>query len=350
MKNEYNDQELFDKEFHLFYKEWIWSQKVSSEIKEGIYSLVVLPYGQEVILTKSEGVIKAFLNICPHRKSAILLKDSEKLACCFHGWEYDSNGTCTKTPGVSNLKIDKIHLQGIKVENYADFIFLSFQKNPPVFTYWIERYIKDLPYKPLYFAGVIEADIDTNWKLSMENECDGLHVNIAHKELSKAISCLETDLNSTTKITPVKGWIAESSKLNPGVNAVTSDHKRIDGVDKPSIWIEYKIFPHMAPAYMDDYTMINLYHPISPNKTKGFIYFYVYNESHIEKAKTAIELWERTLLEDKVVMEANLRGNLSVFYTKGKILPKNDIAILGAFEKEYKTRMREIESGLPRKD
>lgn len=346
MKNEYNDQDVFEKEFQLFYNEWIWSERVVSEIKEGIYTLVVLPYGQEIILTQSEGAIKAFLNVCPHRKSALLFKDSEKISCPFHGWEFNEKGQCTATPGITNIKIDKIHLQDIKVEIYADFIYVSFQKNPPTFKDWIERYITNLPYRKLHFAGVIELEINSNWKLSMENECDSLHVGTSHPELSKTLSFLETDLNSETKISEIKGWIAESSNLKDGVKAVTSDHKRVDGENSPSIWMEYKVFPHMAPAYMSDYTMINLYHPISTNKTKGFIYFYVYDESHIEKAKTAIELWQRTLLEDKAIMESNHRGNQSVFYTKGKILPKSDVAIIGAFEKEYAIKMKQINEGV----
>jgi len=344
MKNEYNDPDILEREFHLFYKDWIWSERVASEISEGKYTLCKLPFGQEVILTKTNGVIKAYLNVCPHRKSAIILEDSDKLACCFHGWEFDSMGICTKTPGIDSLKIEKIHLQNIKVDSFCDFIFLNFQRNPVPFSTWIEYFIKDLPYRPLFFAGVIELDIDANWKLAMENEYDGLHVNIVHKELKKTISYLETDLGSKNKITQASGWLAESSKLEKGVNAVTSDHKRIDGIDKPSTWIEYKIFPHMAPAYMDDYTMINLYHPISPTKTKGFIYFYVYSENLIEKAKTAIDLWSSTLIEDKIVMQANHKGNLSSFYTKGKILSKDEVLILGVYEKEYKRRMKEVEN------
>jgi len=101
----------------------------------------------------------------------------------------------------------------------------------------------------------------------------------------------------------------------------------------------------MAPAYMDDYTMVNLYHPVSPDKTRGLIYFYVYSEDLIEKAKTAIELWSSTLLEDKLVMEANHKGNQSSFYTKGKILSKDEVLILGVYEKEYKRRMKELSNG-----
>lgn len=349
MKNEYNDPDVLEQEFHLFYNDWIWSEKVNSQIKEGIYTLCKLPFGQEVIMTRANGVIKAFLNVCPHRKSAIILEDCDKLACSFHGWEYDSLGNCTKTPGIDSLKIDRIHLQSVKVENYCDYIFLNFHRTPVPFTTWIERYVSGLPYRPLYFAGYIEKNIDANWKLAMENECDGLHVNIVHKKLKDTISFLECE-SSNNKITPIKGLIAESSKLCEGVNAVTSDHKRVDGINEPSVWGEYKIFPHMAPGWMDDYSIISLYSPISPEKSIMKIYFYVYDEKFIEAAKTAIELWEFTSLEDKEVMEANHRGNMNTFYTKGKILSKSEIGVLGVWEKEYKMKMKEVSNGNQRKN
>jgi phenylpropionate dioxygenase-like ring-hydroxylating dioxygenase large terminal subunit len=349
MKNEYNDPSLFEQEFHLFYNDWIWSEKVNSQIKEGLFTLCKLPFGQEVIMTRSNGVIKAYLNVCPHRKSALILEDTDKLACSFHGWEYDSLGSCTKTPGIDSLKIDRIHLQHVKVENYCDYIFLNFHRNPVPFPTWIERYVTGLPYRPLYFAGIIQVDIDVNWKLAMENEMDGLHVDIVHKELKKIFSCLGTDYYES-KITPIKGLVAESQKLYEGVNAVTSDHKRIDGIEKQSVWGEYKIFPHMAPAWMDDYSMVNLYSPISPEKTTGKIFFYVYDEKLIDSAKTAIDLWDSTMQEDIITMEANQRGNMSAFYTKGKILSRDEIGILGVWEKEYKLKMKEVSNGNQRKN
>lgn len=78
-------------------KEWIVAC-FSQEVTENPKQVIIL--GERIVLFRNEDGIHAFKDLCIHRGAALSLGcvRNGNLVCPYHGWEYDSAGSCTKIP------------------------------------------------------------------------------------------------------------------------------------------------------------------------------------------------------------------------------------------------------------
>lgn len=71
----------------------------SDEIVEGkVYARRLL--GEDLVLWRSNGQVLAWKDLCIHRGARLSMGwiTGERLACPFHGWEYDAGGQCQRFP------------------------------------------------------------------------------------------------------------------------------------------------------------------------------------------------------------------------------------------------------------
>ncbi|MBX9567663.1 MAG: aromatic ring-hydroxylating dioxygenase subunit alpha [Candidatus Obscuribacterales bacterium] len=90
----------------------------SSELKKG-KMLPKTMLGEPILLGRdSNGKAFAMRDICPHQ--AVPLSkgcfDGKEVMCCFHGWKFDTSGTCTSIPSLT--KEQDFPLCKIKTPNY----------------------------------------------------------------------------------------------------------------------------------------------------------------------------------------------------------------------------------------
>lgn len=101
-----------------FLKDMWYFAVASSQLKEGkMLSKTML--GEPVLLGRdSNGKAFAMRDICPHQ--AVPLSkgcfDGKEVMCCFHGWKFDTSGTCTSIPSLT--KDQDFPLCKIKTPNY----------------------------------------------------------------------------------------------------------------------------------------------------------------------------------------------------------------------------------------
>jgi phenylpropionate dioxygenase-like ring-hydroxylating dioxygenase large terminal subunit len=64
--------------------------------------LAVTLLDQPLVLWRARGQVVAFYDLCVHRGTPLSLGwiDSEELVCCYHGWTYAADGTCTRIPSL----------------------------------------------------------------------------------------------------------------------------------------------------------------------------------------------------------------------------------------------------------
>ena len=85
-----------------------------NEIKEGEIKLVVVK-GVEVCLTKINGEISAFKNICPHQDMPLAdgILEGEELTCLYHGAKFNvKTGKVLSMPAVDDLQMLKVKVEG----------------------------------------------------------------------------------------------------------------------------------------------------------------------------------------------------------------------------------------------
>ncbi len=116
---------------------WIVVCKIDDVKEEPIQKIIM---GERIVLFRNEEGIHAFKDLCIHRGAALSLgcvKDGN-LVCPYHGWEYDSSGSCTKIPQLPQGRAIPRKAKAINYlckEQYG-FVWINFNNNEPeIFAY-----------------------------------------------------------------------------------------------------------------------------------------------------------------------------------------------------------------------
>jgi len=152
----------------------------------------------------SNGEINVFQNTCRHR-GLILVEEPTNITgmirCPYHNWCYSLNGDLRATPMVGGTGIhtheainhDELGLFKIRSAVWQDIVFVNISNNAQEFrdsaSKTIERW-KEFE-KPLHHGGdnsSFTLNLNTNWKLAVENYCESYHLPWIHPELNTTSS------------------------------------------------------------------------------------------------------------------------------------------------------------------
>ena len=84
---------------------------------------------QELVLWRSEAGLHAWRDQCPHRGTRLSLgslSDDDKLACAYHGWEFDSQGICVRVPAHPDQPpSSKARVSSYQVQERYELVWVS---------------------------------------------------------------------------------------------------------------------------------------------------------------------------------------------------------------------------------
>jgi 5,5'-dehydrodivanillate O-demethylase oxygenase subunit len=154
---------------------------VSADLKSKPTFVRVL--GEDLVLFRDgRGEVGLLGALCPHRRANLCLGStmSKGLMCRYHGWTFDTDGTCLRTPSEppeSTFK-DEIRQLSYPVQELGGLIFAYLGPEPapllPRFDFLAsegERHVK--------ITGVAKC----NWLQCVENGIDPLHVSFLHADV-----------------------------------------------------------------------------------------------------------------------------------------------------------------------
>ncbi len=121
-----------------------------------------------VVLRGSDGMLRAFHNVCRHQNMPVVDKPAGKcdqLRCRFHGWVYDLSGALTLAPpAVAPPDTTGIKLQSAGIIEESGMVFVRLDNvsdKPP-----------SLGLGEARFAAAATTDIGCNWKTFIEHLLD----------------------------------------------------------------------------------------------------------------------------------------------------------------------------------
>ena len=143
-----------------------------------------------IIVRGKDKVVRAFINSCSHRGSAILEGEgtcAHTMKCPYHAWAFDFEGALVGTP----LIVEEEHFQKsehglvqIRLEIWCGLMWINFDASAQALT----DYLGDLtqrvaPWKTDEMVCVArrEFPVKANWKFYAENWSDGYHVPFVHQ-------------------------------------------------------------------------------------------------------------------------------------------------------------------------
>ncbi|HEY2871329.1 MAG TPA: aromatic ring-hydroxylating dioxygenase subunit alpha [Reyranella sp.] len=95
--DEYFDKARYDKEVELLFRRYPVVVAFSGQLRKPGHFVTHNDSGQPILVTRgTDGVLRAFLNVCRHRSAAVETKacgeGKRAFVCPYHGWAYDLTG------------------------------------------------------------------------------------------------------------------------------------------------------------------------------------------------------------------------------------------------------------------
>jgi choline monooxygenase len=348
-----NDEYFKIERERVFFDNWI-VVGVSSSVPEvgdaKPFNLMGIPL---LILRDKNNKIRVFHNVCSHR-GMILVKEECKLKntirCPYHSWSYNFNGELIATPHVGGMNIhetegfikSKSNLKEISTHVWMDLIFINVNKNKKDFEQSIDplekqwsKFISKEDQKLIRHAkdfGYFNMEVQSNWKLAIENYCESYHLPWVHPELNR-VSNLKDHYH-----------IEDISETFSGQGS-NKYSQQFDGNKKLSTFpnwpndlyqnSEYvSLFPNVMLGIHVDHFYAFWLEPLSNKNTREhFEMYYVGDESassdeYKEIRKKNFAFWQEVMNEDVAAIEGMQKGRSSPAYNGGNFSPVMDTPTL----------------------
>ena len=325
----FTDPDLFELEMkHIFESNWVYVAHESQipEINDYFTSYIGR---QPIIVTRSkDGKLNAVMNACAHRGAMLCRRkhgNKGTFTCPFHGWSFNNSGKLLKVKDEKTTEYPvQFNTEGshdlkkvARFESYKGFWFGSL--NPDVQSLEdflgetkviIDQIVDQAPQGLEVLRGNSSYIYEGNWKLQMENGCDGYHVSSVHWNYAATMGRRK---DGGTKAVSADGWSKSkggvygfenghimlwTQTLNPEVRPVYSRREELKetlGEDKANFIVSQTrnlcLYPNVY--LMDQFsTQIRVTRPISVDKTEITIYCFAPKGESAEDRALRIRQYE----------------------------------------------------------
>jgi len=272
----YIDEDIFKQEQEILFRN-VWQLfGFTSEVEHTDDFLCREVGGSSVMVQNFQGALKAFLNVCSHRFSAI--RDQETgagpLRCPYHGWTYDKEGVPTGIPFASQFEdlTDErrraLCLESWLVETCGQFIFVKRKDDGVSLSDFLgdgRQVLEDVSAAMGEKIDLNRYTIKCNWKVAVENALEAYHVSMVHPT---SFSRLGTSGNAFEFTGSHSSWSSDVSqemlkKWQPAKEFFTSRPFQIDG------YFQQMIFPNVTVVTMFGTTFsVQHFRPVNSGETE----------------------------------------------------------------------------------
>ena len=344
----YTDKNILKKEYNnIFHSGWMCTGHISEFDNIGSYKVINSGNESALIIKDSDGLLKAYYNVCRHRGTRIKNSPcgnfSNNIRCKYHGWTYKLNGKLISAPHmekITNFKKNEYSLHSIALQVWDGFIFINFDNNQKDFNSLfspLKKKFKQWNIKNLKIAKQITYEVSGNWKLIIQNYSECYHCPIIHPKLAAIHNYLggKNDLFEG----PFLGGFME---FNDNKESITSTGNfccpPIPTVEKKSqnkVYY-YSIFPNLLLSLHPDYVMFHIIIPQKIDKTRiicGWLFMEEILSSDKYNISEAISFWDTTNKEDWNISEQSQLGIKSKKYSPSPYSSQE--SLLASFDNHY---------------
>lgn len=278
-----------------------------------------------IVLRGEDGELKAFINVCRHRGSELVVDDSgcrKSLQCHYHAWTYNLDGTLRAAPG-SKLEPDfdlrDFRLDAAQVDTWGPFIFVNPDREAPP----LASVLGDLP-EQVAATGIrldairrrvrSEYDVAANWKIVVDNYLECYHCPVAHPSFSALI-----DVNNYS-ITEYEYFSVQSASAR--ASNTGSKRPRYNSAGEVTegfyafVWPNFTLNIYPGPGNVS----LNLFLPQGVDRTRAVFEYCFVDSVSDEDVKEFDAFIDQVQREDTVLCESVQRGLKSGFLERGRLM------------------------------
>ena len=145
-----------------------------------------------LVIRGSDGVVRAFHNVCSHRSNKLVLDERGScpgsLNCHFHNWVYSDKGKLVRVPDEENFfGLDKRDhgLTPIELDTWEGFIFVHLDPEPAEtlreFLGGVADQLDGFPFHEMRAIQTYRVEERANWKVAFDAQNELYHFPFMHR-------------------------------------------------------------------------------------------------------------------------------------------------------------------------
>jgi choline monooxygenase len=322
----YTDPRVAERERRgVFARTWQMIARTDQVNAPGRYVTAVVGGEPIVVVRGSDGVLRAFFNVCRHHAAAVMTEPegrTERMVCPYHGWTYALDGRLKSAPELDGICRFDAAAQGLVPAHVAVwekwvFVWLDQSIPPPIERYLGEMVgqVADLGVGALHFAGRREWTLRCNWKVFVDNYLDGgYHVPYLHRGLNSVLSFKEYTIDCLERVCLQSSPVASRN----GEEATAAARR--------GRAYYYWVYPNLMLNLYEGYLDTNLVIPLGVDRMKVVFDFYFADVTEAARAanEESMAVSARIQDEDQAICESVQRGLGSAAYRAGRLSPRRE--------------------------
>lgn len=309
---------------------------------EGVGAQKAVGSGKDgILLVRGEdGRVRAFANVCRHRGHEMLACGTTAkrrgVVCPYHSWSYKLTGELRHAPGFESgdgfqFDTGQFGLTELRLVDWHGYLFVD----PSGADIDFERHVAGMeeivgPYQPEELTVVARHsyELDTNWKVIVENYQECYHCQAIHPELSR-ISPPTSGENIELPGDWMGGWMSMIDEAQTMSLSGQSGGVAIKGLSQQELrTVMYLVgFPNLLVSLHPDYVMTHLMTPLAVDRTHVEC-AWAFPKEALEKPdfdpSYAVDFWDLTNRQDWGACESVQRGLSSPHARPGPLAPDED--------------------------
>ncbi len=321
----------------VFRRSWVFAGAEAEIPAAGDIKPVDIGGAPLIIVRDRNGIVRGFHNVCRHRGAKLVQEKCNRsyITCPYHAWNYELNGNLRARPHFhgpgkmdkfENGGGEKVDLIPVRVETWNGCIFVNVSGNAEPVEDWLSpltNRTSSYDYSSIRWAGKLDFEIRSNWKLVYENYMEGYHVFSVHPKLLKFAPMNLRGSGEWDRHVFYNDYVFPEA--DEGRGSGLPHYPGLPEKDaQRGLW--FLCFPHFAAeVYPDQFTILVSY-PIAPDLTREELHVFLIGEAATSNAyqkerKSVLKMWDDLTREDIGMLELLQQGRLSPAYDGGRLSP-----------------------------
>jgi len=310
----YHDPAIWERERRaVFGREWQYAGHVSQLDEPGRYVVADVAGFDVLVLVGSDGVLRAFHNVCLHRAGP-LVWDREgrcgNLVCRYHGWAYDLEGRLRSARDfgeVDGFDPEAFTLPPVRVEVWRGLVFVNLDADAPSLVAWLGGMAarwEEYPVESYRWHARAVHPVRANWKAYGDNYGEGYHIPTVHPALNRAVDSRRYEV-----------------VLGDGGRWTEHRVPARDGAPTVGRWLFH--YPNLAVNLYPTGMNVERWVPRGPRAT-DVVFEYFFAPGHEAEAAASMASSAEIMREDLEICEAVQRNLEAGVYEVGLLSPRHE--------------------------
>lgn len=330
----YTDQAVFNAErARIFRRSWQFVGFSEQLAEPGCFFSARVGDTPLVLTRDLDSVLHAFINVCRHRGSELVLAESgrrQTLQCHYHAWTYDLNGSLRSAPGAKHepdFAPDQFPLIAVPIATWGPLIFVNLdQRAEP-----LSAMLGELPQLTLASGAPLDAlhrrvrhtyDIAANWKVVVDNYLECYHCPIAHKGFSDVIDTNQYSVAEYEWFSVQTGAL-KTSAGDAATHAQYSTQGDVQAGFYAYLWpnFTFNVYPGEGNV------SINHFVPLAVNRTLVVKDYCFTEQVTAEDEADFVRFIDQVQDEDEILCESVQRGLSTGYFDQGRLMLSQESAL-----------------------